>query len=322
MKHLISYKKEHLVSLVKTRDGETKLGEKIAEHWQAPSVQFVLLGIEEDIGVRVNGGIGGTHTAWHNFLAAFVNIQNTDFLEGSKIGIYGHFNFDDLKENATSTTVELIDNEVVKAIFEICHAGKIPIIIGGGHNNAYPIIKGVSQAHQKAINTINLDAHSDFRRLEGRHSGNGFSYAHREGYLKKYAVIGLHQNYNAQLIINELAQNPHVSFCFWEDIFLKEKLTFTQAISDAIFFTKNDPTGIELDLDAIENISSSAMTPCGISATQARQYIHQVAQNVSATYLHICEGISLHPENGGHNLIGKFISYLVSDFMKAINSNS
>jgi formiminoglutamase len=35
------------------------------------------------------------------------------------------------------------------------------------------------------VNAINFDAHSDFRILEGRHSGNGFSYAYEEGFLKK-----------------------------------------------------------------------------------------------------------------------------------------
>jgi arginase family enzyme len=42
---------------------------------------------------------------------------------------------------------------------------------------------------RKTINAINFDAHSDFRILEGRHSGNGFSYAYEEGFLKKYFVL-------------------------------------------------------------------------------------------------------------------------------------
>jgi formiminoglutamase len=317
MKHLIPYKKEHLTPLVKTREGETKLGEKIAAHWQDPSVSFVLLGIEEDIGVRVNRGIGGTHTAWQSFLSAFVNIQNTDFLEGQNVGIYGHFNFDDLKEKVNSETVELIDNEVVIAISDIVSNGKIPIIIGGGHNNAYPIIKGVSKALKKPIHTINLDAHSDFRRIEGRHSGNGFRYAYRGRYLKKYALIGLHQNYNSQLIIKELEQNSDIWFCYWEDIFLHEKLSYKEAIFHALDFTKNAPTGIELDLDCVENIVSSAMTPCGISTTQARQYLHFTAKNAPIAYLHICEGASQLETGQKYPLLGKFISYLVSDFIKA-----
>jgi formiminoglutamase len=314
MKHL---QKSPINAIIKTRKGETKLGERIAKNWEDPSVYFVLLGIEEDIGVRVNGGVGGTASAWQAFLNAFVNIQSTDALNGSEIGIFGHFNFDDLNEKINSETVDLMDKEVCEAINKIAKMGKIPIVIGGGHNNAYPIIKGISTAHNQAINTINLDAHSDFRAMEGRHSGNGFRYAYEEGFLKKYVLIGLHENYNNPLIINELNQNSDVWFCFWEDIFLREKFTFKEAIFAAIDFTKHAPTGIELDLDSLENTLSSAMTPCGISATQARQYVHHLAQNIKPVYLHICEGASQLTTGQQSPLIGKLISYLVSDFMKA-----
>jgi formiminoglutamase len=43
-------------------------------------------------------------------------------------------------------------------------------VIGGGHNNSYPLIKGTAKGWHKAgviplaqINCINLDAHADYR---------------------------------------------------------------------------------------------------------------------------------------------------------------
>jgi arginase family enzyme len=39
------------------------------------------------------------------------------------------------------------------------------------------------------VNAINFDAHSDFRILEGRHSGNGFSYAYEEGFQKNILFL-------------------------------------------------------------------------------------------------------------------------------------
>lgn len=314
MKRLKTYQQADLNAIIKTRMGETKLGERINLNWQANEVKFVLLGIAEDIGVQVNQGIGGTHTAWNSFLNAFLNIQSTKVLLGNEIGIYGCLSFDDLKPNSES--IEIIDNEVVKSISEIISFGKIPVIIGGGHNNAYPIIKGVSQTKKQAINAINLDAHSDFRVKEDRHSGNGFRYAFDEGFLQKYAIVGLHENYNSQAIIDEISQNPCIQFSFWEDIFLREKISFKEAILQAIEFTKNNPTGIELDLDCVENVLSSAMTPCGISATQARQYIYQTSTLADAAYLHICEGATQLLTGQTSTLTGKLISYLVSDFMK------
>lgn len=317
MKHIETYQAKELENLVKIRSGETKLGEKINLNWQANEVKFVLLGIEEDIGVRLNGGIAGTKTAWSSFLISFLNIQSTNKLIGSEIGILGRLNFDDLNENISPKSVEIVDNEVEKAIIQITEAGKTPIVIGGGHNNAYPIIKGISKSKKQPINAINLDAHTDFRVKHGRHSGNGFRYAFDEGFLQKYAIIGLHENYNSQLIIDEIYQNKNINFSFWEDIFLREKMTFKDAIQQAINFTKNITTGIELDLDCVENILSSAMTPCGISTTQARQYIYQTANLADVAYLHICEGATQLGNGQTDFSTGKLISYLVSDFMLA-----
>jgi formiminoglutamase len=317
MKHLKTFQPDALGKLLKIRTGETKLGENIANDWQHPAVKFVLLGVEEDIGVRVNGGIGGAHTAWQSFLAAFLNIQISHDLNGAELGIFGHFNFDDLKDVVRPETVEQIDREVCEAIELIARFGKTPIVIGGGHNNAYPIIKGIAIAKKQSVNTINLDAHADFRVCEGRHSGNGFRYAYMEGFLKKYAVIGLYRNYNVQAVIDEMAQNPDISFCFWEDIFLKEKISFKAAVRHAYKFTKGAPAGIEIDLDTLENTLASAMTPCGITVTQARQYVHTLAYSRPAAYLHICEGASQLADGQQSATTGKLISYLVSDFVIA-----
>ena len=75
-----------------------------------------------------------------------------------------------------------IDKEVSHVICNIIKQAKIPIIIGGGHNNSYGNIKGLALSKGKPVNAINFDAHTDFRIMEGRHSGNGFTYAFEDGF--------------------------------------------------------------------------------------------------------------------------------------------
>ena len=58
----------------------------------------------------------------------------------------------------------------------------------------------------KAINVLNLDPHADCREIDRRHSGNSFSYAMQEGWLANYAVLGLHQQYNSQSMLERLAE--------------------------------------------------------------------------------------------------------------------
>jgi formiminoglutamase len=320
MENLFVYQANEWKNLIKIRAGETKLGEKIALDWQDSEVKYVLLGIEEDIGVQVNGGIGGTKTAWKSFISSFLNIQSIDALTGSSIGIYGFLNFDNYAQNINSVTVEMIDGFVEKAIAEIISQHKTPIVIGGGHNNAYPIIKAVSKIKKEAIGVINLDAHSDFRIKEGRHSGNAFRYAFDEKWMAKYAVVGLHENYNSQAIINEMAANEAIKYTFWEAIFLREQVTFKKAIQESLDFLDNKTIGIELDLDAICNTLSSAMTPSGVSSTEARRYVFQTAKQPNVAYLHLCEGATALANGQENPSTGKLIAYLVADFIKSNSS--
>ena len=213
--------------------------------------------------------------------------------------------------------VDEIDQIVYPVIQKIVLAGKVPIVIGGGHNNAYPIIKGVSEALGNAINTINLDPHSDFRAMEGRHSGNGFRYAHREGFLEKYCVIGMHENYNAQDIVDEEKDDPDLSFAFYEDIFVKERKTFYDVVRNAMNKTSGRPTGIEVDMDCLERSLASAATPSGITAVQARRFVNWCAHTLHPAYFHIAEGVVELRDGRRDDMTPKMASYLVTDFIKA-----
>ena len=347
MNHFKYYNKHDILSLTRIRRYETKLGERIQvvkdvqlieASIQQSSAKYVLMGIPEDIGVKANLGIGGTDSAWLAFLDSFLNIQSNDFLEGSDLLLLGHFDFSDIEKliqknahgfderlEAYRHAVITIDEEVEQLIHIITQNKKIPIVIGGGHNNSYPCIKGAAKGFYKAgviplaqINAINLDAHADFRPMEGRHSGNGFSYAEADGYLEKYCVLGLHENYLPQNVWMDMVNNPFIDCITYEDIFLHEKRTFLQAVGHATSFTDDTLCGIELDLDCIENVLSSASSPVGITINHARQFINFTAADSKIAYLHICEGAVQLSDGRTSNSTGKMISYLVSDFVKGL----
>lgn len=346
--HFKKYVRHDLLSLVKLRRFETRLGERVqvltdpnevAESIKGLHAKYIVFGIPEDIGVQANYGTGGTGTAWLSFLQSFLNIQSNDFLQGEEIAVIGHFDFGDIQylidKNASGVeekvqayrhAVITIDEEVEGLAKAIAAAGKIPIAIGGGHNNSYPLIKGVAKGLNQAqkiplaqINCINLDAHTDFRPSEGRHSGNGFRYAEEDGFLQKYCVTGVHENYLPQNVWLDIVNNPFLDFISYEDIFIHEKRNFIQAVAHAIDFTDDNFVGIELDLDCIENVLSSACSPSGINSNHARQYITLCASQSKPCYLHICEGATKLSDGRTNESTGKLISYLVSDFVKAHN---
>lgn len=346
MKHFKVYSNKDLAGYTNIRKFETKLGEVIStpEHQESieqsiigSKARYVIFGVPEDAGIKANHGRAGATTAWNAFLQSFLNMQSNDFLSGENILIAGHFNFsaeqnvinvnaptNEERSIAYKSLVKMVDDEVEEMVKVITRNGKIPVIIGGGHNNAYPAIKGsakglnsIEKLPLAQIHAINLDAHTDYRPLEGRHSGNAFRYAEEDGYLNKYVVLGIHENYLQQNVWIDIVNNPFVDCITYEDIFIHGKRDFIQAIAHAVDYTNDSYTGIELDLDSIENVLSSAETPCGITALQARQYVNITALACKVAYFHIAEGVAKMPTGETNPLAGKLISYLVSDFVKS-----
>lgn len=340
MSKLRIYTKSEISELTDSRKEEIKFGERIqfinsSDNWPQQlkhhSSQFVILGIPEDIGVRANMGRGGTATAWDNFLKNFLNIQHNRLCRGEWVSLMGELDFSEEMERSRELNPEVsndrekmfdlvaqIDEDVEQYVTGIIRSGKIPIIIGGGHNNAYGNIKALSKVKEKSVNVINFDAHTDLRPTKGRHSGNGFSYALEEGLLKNYFIFGLHENYISENIFNEVQKISHrVKYNTYEEIGVRNEKSFEDELLIAQRHIETEPFGLEIDLDSIPMFASSAITSSGFSAEHTRRFIHYFAQLKNVCYLHLCEGAPELYSNKNRNLVGKLISYLVTDFMKS-----
>lgn len=340
MENIIVLSQNELAKITNHRSGEIKFGEKIItiprdcdvfDFIANSEAKFVLLGIPEDIGIKANLGRVGAASAYESALQSLANIQHNKFCKGNSLIVLGKLdvskemkiaeqlnvaNKEDRKE--LFNLVEQIDVEVSHVIHKICSTGKIPIIIGGGHNNAYGNIKGLALAKGKPVNAVNFDAHTDFRILEGRHSGNGFSYAFEDGFLKKYFVFGLHENFVSKSVFNTLKELTYrVKYVTYEEVEVKREKNFETELENALNFIKNEPFGVELDLDAIPNIPSSAMTLSGFSVDKARHFTYFFGKHENASYFHICEGAPALDDSKNNHLTGKLIASLITDFMKA-----
>lgn len=336
MDKLVLFTESHLKTLLNKRTGESKFGEHIKLLPQVTDiyaqlnnldVDYVIFGIPEDIGVFANYGKSGTSHAWQAAIKILLNIQSNDFTRANRVLILGHLDFGTYlqklaalkqtnKKDITKARklVSKIDVHVTELVYNIIKAGKKPIIIGGGHNNAYGNIKGSSLALKKPINVVNFDAHTDFRKEEGRHSGNGFSYAYSEGFLDKYFMFGLHENYTSSQIFKTLDTNSNLEYNTYESLAVRKQLKFKAELKRAYFHVESRPFGVEIDCDAIQNISSSAMTPSGFQVVKARMFVDYFARQSGATYLHICEAA---PTQENESQIGKLITYLITDFIRA-----
>lgn len=311
-----NYSKQDLIKQTSLRDGEIKLGEKVKTYDDFPNFtgRYVIVGVEESVGPQANFGFSGAEKAFQTFVSRFLNIQSNRFLSGEEVLFYGVFKVfakETLEEKREQ--VSELDNLLITHLKEIYKKDLIPILIGGGHNNAYPLMRAFNNAKQKKINVINCDPHADFRLLEGRHSGNSFSYAKNEGVLSYYKVIGLHQSYNSEEMLTRLEQGGS-DFTFYDD-YLLGKSSILEDVNRFIIKNNGDSFGVELDMDAIIGLPASAFTNSGITVEDARKYILQLAKEKEVVYLHLPEAAP----NGGREdtIVGKTLAYLVSDFIKS-----
>ncbi len=334
--HLTIYRT--LDHLIRHRKGEVKLGQRLhflsETDWESiwgkakKGARFGLLGIPESVGVMANHGRTGAELAWEQFIEVFANQQSNRFLDGSEILCLGHITTTDLQQRAMDLSTgdsqyftklrslcQELDGRVMEVVSTIIKAGLIPIVIGGGHNNCFPLLKAASQTlgFPQGIACLNCDAHADFRPLEGRHSGNGFSYAFYQGFLQRYYVLGLHQQSNSEAMLKNMDLEPQVGYALLEDMD-----NMHQTLEKALSFIERSPlpTGLELDLDVVSMIPASAFSVAGISVQDARLYLKTAAANLSPAYLHLSEAAIL-DQYHDPLITGKILCTLVGDFIKS-----
>lgn len=305
---------------VTAREGEVRIGQKVGwrtqnDSWK--SYRYHILGIREDIGPQLNGGLPGARNSFNAFIGRFLAIQSNVYFSGNDCCVHGTIDLINETTDFTDAYIIDLDGYVNSWASEILAHGGVPIVIGGGHNNAFPLIKAASEFQKKGIAVVNMDPHADLRDLTGRHSGNPFSYALDNSYLAEYYCLGLHESYNNSAILQRLAA-PNFSAFYYEN-WIDYPAQFYTDVETVFEQLKTKEFGVELDLDAIAFMPSSAFTPSGINMEQARYYVRKMAQLAGVQYVHFPEGA---PQNALEDkIVGKALSYLVADFIK-IHSNS
>ncbi len=338
MKNLKIYSRDQLAEFENDRVGAVVWSKHVQfierekpfdEELKKCDAKYVVFGIIEDMGVRANFGKPGAENAWKATLQALLNVQANNYSNASEVLLLGYLDFTDIdptrgghmtvKPADFHPLVMEVDRQVSTLVEKIVKNGKIPIAIGGGHNNAYGMLKGSSLALRKSINALNLDAHADLRPRDYRHSGNGFSYAYLEGFLKRYFIFGLHENYITQSISEKIeGWSENVHFATYDEMCIRGEKNLLDEASQALqFVTEFDARfGLEIDCDVIENIPTSALTSSGFNVETARKLNYFFSRSENVAYLHICEAAPRADNTAEMTKVGKLISYLITDFIR------
>lgn len=141
---------------------------------QDAQVVCVLLGAPQHIGVERNGGRPGTAEGPSAFRRAFAKLTISAFEHHISSGKLILADAGDIETEGK--TLEQIHDEQYDVVEELLSNGCIPIVIGGGHDTAWPTIRAL-ESMAKPYGVVNIDAHADVRPLKdgGRaHSGSPF----------------------------------------------------------------------------------------------------------------------------------------------------
>lgn len=289
------------------------------EELSSLKAKYILIGIPEDIGVRANMGRVGASEAWEAFLKTFLSFQYTSLNDVHRFCILGNVFTEDLMQQAErlnssvhkdrkqlSDLVSLLDHRVSEIATKIMEAGKIPVVIGGGHNNCYPLLR--SCGYTESIDCINIDAHTDLRAAKGRHSGNGFNHAIQDGYLKSYYILGVQENYLNQPMVDLIDSNLNINYSPYGSI---DGLA-DSAAQVALQHIDSTRFSLEIDLDVVANFPSSAQSPVGYTFQEVRDLMIEIIKQASSfpKYIHICEAA---PNYGYENEVGKALATLIND---------
>ncbi|NCO73248.1 MULTISPECIES: formimidoylglutamase [Shewanella] len=332
-----AFTQQHCDSLLTLRPNETKLGQQVylastqwslaqnARQAKSAGAQFAIIAIAEDVGPRANLGRGGADDAFIASMQQLLNLQSNRFLNGNECAILGQISLDHSLpitasiEQLRDATAQL-DDIVITAISDVMQAGLEPIVIGGGHNNAYGLLMATKAITGLPVAAVNLDPHSDFRPREGRHSGNGFSYAAANGALDHYHILGLHELKNSEQTLEQLS----LFGATWnsvQQIWIRRELSLETALKQIAKSLNQTqlPVALELDVDAIANMPSSAATFAGIPLLDACHYVHYIAKHCSCRYAHFAEAAPACHHAGidaGYRDAGQSLSELIYAYIQ------
>ena len=247
----------------------TRKGKRVRDFIQAQSEsgQIKILTSSSDWGVVRNGGRRGSLHAPLAILSSFKAMatpKNFPTLETAEVANHSleeyHF------EKAQSEEAKLIKEKQ-----------KLPLLhIGGGHDHAYPLLKGLRDSGHKSVHVINIDAHLDTRIDPCVHSGTPFrQVANEVGKDFRMTQLGIHDYANVEGNYEDLPGKMKILGLSQ----LRGYETFSKALKKEVKIKDHELTILSLDCDALH---SSFME--GVSAVNHDGFQLEEMQSILSFY--------------------------------------
>ncbi len=300
---------------------DVRMGEiVIHEKKNYPSqIDIGIIGVPDDEGVRRNLGRVGAKQAPTAIRTALYKYTPFSFFTKKLISQLSIVDFGDVK---IGKTLENTHNNLQNIVEELLSKNIFPIILGGGHDIAYPNFSALSQTSNK-IGIINIDSHLDFRKPNPqRNSGTSFHEILKNHSQKispkNFVELGIQSFVNSSQHIKELQKTGATIIPFStiqkNGIETSIKKAYTIATKNA------NNLYVSFDIDSVKNSDApgvSASLPTGLTAEEILTTAFFVGKKRKTKLIDIVEMNPNHDiDNKTAKLSASIIMYFLAGFLE------
>lgn len=154
--------------------------------------RIALIGLPDDLGIRLNNGRTGAAAGPAAFRAALAR-YGTPFDADNKRELPIIFDAGDVAPiaGADHNALNETHRRITDALQAVHRAGMIPICIGGGHDLTFPSVRALALHNASAVGGVSIDPHLDVRETIG--SGMPFRSLIEASHLEpaRFSVLGI-----------------------------------------------------------------------------------------------------------------------------------
>lgn len=274
----------------------------------------VLVGVPQDIGVRRNHGRPGAAEAPDRVKAMFYRLAAFD--TETRRAVPDGYVFDAGNIDC-SGELEDIHARLESVVGEICRAGLIPVVIGGGHDITYAAASGVHGVHG-SLGIFNFDAHLDVRPpTPQRNSGTSFRMLIDGGQLdpQRFVEFGIQPFANARKHIEWLEERGGTIRTL--------DAVRESGVGNALTEALDVAAGVgalygTLDIDGVRSADApgvSAPSPDGLSAGDLLSAARMLGEHPRCVALDIVE---VNPVFDADNRTAKLAAHAIARFLAGV----
>ncbi len=277
-------------------------------------IDVMIIGVPQDEGVKRNKGRPGAKDAPNEVRRYLYRLTPFNFnfrrqLTGLKI-----FDIGNLKVDGT---LEDIHERLEMVVYEFVQKGILPIVIGGGHDIAFPDYLGFAKNFDERV-VVNVDTHLDVRNTPQRNSGTPFrQILECEFKPRKIFEIGIQSYANSIHHFNYAIENGVVVFTLDEI----RKRGIRAILEEMRAEIKNIPVHLSFDVDSVRNSDApgvSATYPDGLSAEEVLKIALFFGLNFNVKVLDIAE---LNPMFDIDGKSARLVAFFILNFLTGLSNS-